>query len=219
MRITHHGHSCLLVETGGARILLDPGNLSSRLQQAEGVDLVVMTHQHPDHADLDQLRIVLAASPDARVVAEGETAASIAAESSGELRPEPLSPGQTISAADAVLEMHGEKHAFNHAGMSQVGNLGVLVRSPGEPRFFHPGDAYDAEPGPVDVLALPVNAPWCAVRDTLDFVRRLGPADVVPIHDGLLSPAGRAMYLMHTQAFGGDDLEVHDLADGSARSF
>ncbi|HEV3505907.1 MAG TPA: MBL fold metallo-hydrolase, partial [Actinomycetes bacterium] len=29
MRLTKLGHSCLLVEEGGARLLLDPGNLSS----------------------------------------------------------------------------------------------------------------------------------------------------------------------------------------------
>ena len=41
---------------------------------------------------------------------------------------------------------------------------------------------------------------------------RLAPASIIPIHDALLSPPGRAMYLDHICRFGGDDLTVHDLA-------
>jgi hypothetical protein len=71
----------------------------------------------------------------------------------------------------------------------------------------------------VDILALPVSAPWTAVRDTLDFVRRIEPRVAVPIHDALLSPAGRAMYLNHVKNFGGDGLELVDLAGGKPQEF
>jgi L-ascorbate metabolism protein UlaG (beta-lactamase superfamily) len=219
MRITHHGHSCLLVETGGARILIDPGNFSHGLEDVDGVDLVVMTHQHADHADADQLRIVLTNCPTARAVAEAQTAAAVTDQTSGEISPEPLSSGQSLEVASASVALVGEAHAFNHDQVPQVGNLGVVVAAPGEPRLFHPGDAYDAEPGEVDVLALPLSAPWCAIRDTLDFIRRIAPSTAVPIHDALLSPAGRAMYLMHTGKFGGQDLEVRDLSDGKPADF
>jgi L-ascorbate metabolism protein UlaG (beta-lactamase superfamily) len=219
MRITHHGHSCLLVETGSARILIDPGNFSRGLDSVDGVDLVVLTHQHADHADPDQLRTVLTNSPGAQVTAEAQTAAAITDQTAGEISPEPLTSGQTLDVGAAQLITVGEMHAFNHDQVPQVGNLGVVVTAPDEPRLFHPGDAYDAEPGQVDVLALPVSAPWCAVRDTLDFVRRIGPATAIPIHDALLSPAGRGMYLMHTGKFGGDDLDVRDLSDGAPADF
>ena len=81
-----------------------------------------------------------------------------------------------------------------------------------EPTLFHPGDAYDAEPGPIDVLAVPLNAPWTPVRDTIDFVRRLAPEGIVPIHDALLSPIGRKLYLTHVGTHGGEDLTLYDLA-------
>jgi L-ascorbate metabolism protein UlaG (beta-lactamase superfamily) len=220
MRITHHGHACLLVETTDARILIDPGNFSRGLDHVGDLDLVVMTHQHADHADPDQLRTVLTNSPQTRVVAEAQTAAAVTEATAGEITPEPLTSGQSLTAGSGTtLDLVGELHAFNHDQVPQVGNLGVVVTAPEGGRLFHPGDAYDAEPGPVDVLALPLSAPWCAIRDTLEFVRRLSPRVAVPIHDALLSDGGRAMYLMHTGRFGGDDLEVRDLSDGTPADF
>jgi len=41
MRITHLGHSCLLVEGGGVRILVDPGNFSSGFEELRGLDAVL----------------------------------------------------------------------------------------------------------------------------------------------------------------------------------
>ena len=187
MQITHLGHACLLVETGGARILLDPGNFSTGLAELTGLDAIVMTHQHADHADSDQLPGLVGANRDAMVMAETQTAEAVAEATSGKVRPEPLSSGQHVDVHGASLDLVGELHAFNHPGTPQVGNLGVVVKAPGQPTLFHPGDAYDAEPGDVDILALPLSAPWTAVRDTLEFVRRISPRVAIPIHDALLS--------------------------------
>ena len=112
----------------------------------------------------------------------------------------------------------GALHAFNHQWIPTVANVGVRLDAAGEPSLFHPGDAYDGEPGDIDVLAVPINAPWCAVRDSIDFVRRLAPRSMVPIHDGLVAPPGRALYLTHIATNGGDDLTLHDLAGRGAVS-
>ena len=90
----------------------------------------------------------------------------------------------------------------------------MVLRAEGEPTFFHPGDAYDAEPGEVDVLALPLNAPWAASRDTIAFVRRIAPRVAVPVHDALLSPAGRGLYLSQVKNFGPEGMELRDLSGG-----
>lgn len=38
MRLTKFGHSCLLVEEGGARVLLDPGSFSEGFEELDGLD-------------------------------------------------------------------------------------------------------------------------------------------------------------------------------------
>jgi len=63
MRITHLGHACLLVETGGQRILLDPGAFSSRIVDVTGLDVILITHQHADHLDLQRLPALLEINP------------------------------------------------------------------------------------------------------------------------------------------------------------
>src|SRR5699024_9484455 len=118
-----------------------------------------------------------------------------------EIRFEPLRPGSTTAVRELHVRVVGEKHAFNHDFAPIVPNAGLVLTAPDEPTLFHPGDAYDAEPGPVDILALPLNAPWAASRDTLSFVRRLRPDVIIPIHDGLLSDAGRALYGSHVRQF------------------
>ena len=211
MRITHLGHACLLVETSGQRILLDPGAFSSRIVDVTGLDVILVTHQHADHVDLQRLPTVLENNPQARLYAEPQAAAVM--EDAG-IASEYTVSGKTLTFGQVQVTAVGEKHALINEALPRIGNLGVVLRSEGEPSLFHPGDAYDAEPGHIDILALPLNAPWTASRDTVAFVRRIAPRVSIPIHDALLSAIGRRLYLSQVQSFGPDDMEVRDLSDG-----
>ena len=50
----------------------------------------------------------------------------------------------------------------------------------------------------VDVLAVPINAPWSALHQTVDFLRATAPARWIPIHDALLRSLGRGLYVGRT---------------------
>ena len=104
------------------------------------------------------------------------------------------------------------------AAQPEVALHWVVLSADGEPTLYHPGDALDGEPGEVDLLCVPVNAPWGKVSETVDFVRRVTPARaVVPIHEGLLVDAGREIYLKHVREFGADGgVEVLDLRGAGA---
>lgn len=211
MQLTHLGHACLLVEEGGQRILVDPGSFSE-LDGLRGLTAVVVTHQHPDHLDPRRGPDLLRANPDARVLVEAQTADVLAGEGLGG-RLERLEPGGQVDLDPVALRPVGEQHAVIHPWVDRIGNTGVVLEAPGAPVLFHPGDALDAEPGAVDVLAVPVNAPWGKVSETLEFVRRIAPRQgVVPVHDGLLNDTGRSMYLKHIGDFGAEGgVEVLDL--------
>lgn len=214
MRLRHLGHSCLLVEVADRTILIDPGSWSSDFEDLSGLDAIVVTHQHADHLDRGRFAGLVRSNPDATIVTDPQSAALLADDG---LMVTSWDDG-VIQVGDVSLSAHGNEHAFNHSRVPQVANVGVKVSAAGEPVLFHPGDAYDAAPGMIDILAVPINAPWTAVRDSIDFVRRIAPRSIVPIHDGLLSPAGRGLYLQHIGTHGGDDLTIHDLAgQGSVR--
>jgi len=212
MRITHLGHSCLLVETGGQRILIDPGTFSPGITDVTGLHVILVTHQHGDHVDLQRLPAVLEANPQARLYAEPQAAAVM--EKAG-IAAEHTVSGEVLTFGRVQVTPVGEQHALINEALPRVANLGVVLRSEGEPSVFHPGDAYDAEPGQVDILALPLNAPWTASRDTVAFAQRISPRVVVPIHDALLSAIGRRLYLSQVQSFGPEGMEIRDLSDGT----
>lgn len=217
MQITHLGHACLLLEYPAARLLIDPGNFS-RYDEVTGLDAVLVTHQHADHVEVEKLGALLAANPDAALYADPDTVALLAEQS---ITATPTRDAEAFSIGSVTVTPAGAQHALIHEYLPRIANLGLLFAADGEPSIFHPGDALDAEPAAhVDVLAVPLSAPWAAVRETIAFVRRIEPKVVVPIHDALLSQIGRGAYLHHVASFGADGgIEVRDLSDGVTAQF
>jgi L-ascorbate metabolism protein UlaG (beta-lactamase superfamily) len=213
MRIKHLGHACLLVETAQTRLLVDPGTYSSGYQGLTDLDAVILTHQHPDHVDVESIPDLLRGNQGAALLAEPETAEKLR-----DVTAHAFAAGDSDAFGDLTVTALGGQHARIHDLIAPLGNIGVLIREGGGPTLFHPGDSYaDAPPG-VDVLAFPLNAPWTRISETLDFLRRLAAPVLVPIHDGLLNDTGRSAYLMHVSNFGPAESELHDLSDGSAYS-
>ncbi len=198
MRITSFGHACLLVESDGSRVLLDPGVFSSGFEQLTELDAIVITHQHPDHVDVERLPQLLEANDAARLLAEPETAAEL---SRAGIEAQPLHPGERHTIGALPLHATGGRHAVIHPDLPRVGNVAVLLGTSradgGEGLLLHPGDSYDVVPSDVDLLALPLWAPWAKVSETVEYLRAVHPAVAVPIHDGPLQPAARSLYLTH----------------------
>src|SRR4051812_25886446 len=48
MRITKFGHSCIRIEHDGHTVVVDPGGFTQP-EAVDGVDAVLVTHEHPDH--------------------------------------------------------------------------------------------------------------------------------------------------------------------------
>ena len=207
MFVTYRGHSCLLLQVADRRILLDPGGFSD-FDDIRDLTAIVVTHQHADHLDVERLPALLRANPQARLIAEPQIADQIRERGFDVelLQGEPLHLGEGLTAHPIP-----GIHALIHEDLPRVGNTGVVFRAEGEPSLYHPGDDLAADPGPVDVLAVPLNGPWCALRDTVDFVRRIAAPCFVPIHDALLAPAGRDLYLGQVDALSGDGVHARDL--------
>jgi len=216
MRITHLGHACLLVETGDQRILIDPGSFSPGFDGLTDLDAILVTHQHPDHVDVDRLPALLDLNPDARLLTEPQTADQLVDK---DLPAQHLTAGEAVHVGPVEVTPVGRQHAMIHEYLPRIGNLGVVLRAAGEPSLFHPGDAYDAEPGDIDILAVPICAPWCAVKETIAFTRRITPRIAVPIHDAIVTPAGRKLYVGHTAGYGPEGMELRDLSDGQPAEF
>ena len=58
MKITKFPQSCLLIETKGKKILIDPGNLKYKEEYFDiwnNVDIILITHKHPDNCNAEIL--------------------------------------------------------------------------------------------------------------------------------------------------------------------
>ena len=200
MKLTHHGHSCIELHAGGVRVLFDPGTFST-FDDVSGVDAIVVTHQHPDHLDPDAVAGLVERNPDAAWFAEPQTADLLAGQG---VDATVTKAGATYDVKGLTLEGVGSTHAEIHPYIDRVGNVGIVVSADGEPRVFHPGDALEGRPADVDVLLTPIAAPWSSVKETIAFVRAVQPKHVVPIHDKIIAPAARGIFVTHVADHGLD---------------
>lgn len=179
MYITKFGHSCLLIEEKGARILLDPGSYSTTQNKVRNLNSVLITHEHQDHLDMRSLKTILHHNPHARIVATVGAGKQLEAE---EIAFEPIAQGGSFVTHGVLIEAYGHEHALLHASIPVVPNCGFFIAN----RFFYPGDAFVKPSKQVEILALPVAAPWMRLAEAIDYGLAAKPLMCIPVHDRML---------------------------------
>jgi len=199
VKITRFGHAALLVETDTTRLLIDPGGFSPDETFAlTDLSAIVVTHQHADHLDQERVQALVAANPDAVLLCDPETAGLV---TFGTWTAN--ADGLETAVGDLVVRGVGARHAVIVPEIPRIANVGVTVTSADGTTLFHPGDTYEYSPDDVDVLALPLGAPWTKVSETVEFVQRVRPRVVFPIHDLTISELAYPMYWARVAELGG----------------
>lgn len=211
MNITKYGHACLLVEEGRAKILLDPG-MWNPTPKAEGIDAVLITHEHQDHIDIEQLKKVLVKNPSAVVYTHaalhtllGEVGIAYVA----------LEEGETVEVKGVSIQSFGHDHAAIY-GPSPCRNTGYLIAG----KLYVPGDAlHDVPNKAVEILALPTGAPWMKLAEAIDYAKKVNPRVVFPIHDAMYTEDYQRGLV--PRIIGGNlaGIEYRDMAAGAVEEF
>jgi L-ascorbate metabolism protein UlaG (beta-lactamase superfamily) len=188
MSLERYGHSCVVLRTPGGSIVIDPGSFSDSSEALTCADAVLITHEHADHLQTD----VVAASG-LPVWGPAEVVRMLVDGGADPERLHSVVAGDVVEPAGIRVEVLGETHETIHPDLPRLANVGYLVAG----SVLHPGDAYvDVPEGTqVAVCLVPISGPWLRISDVVDWVRRVAPDRVVPIHDALLSPPGARLAL------------------------
>jgi L-ascorbate metabolism protein UlaG (beta-lactamase superfamily) len=196
MRITKFGHACVRLEAGGRTLVIDPGVWTSP-EAVDGADAVLITHEHPDHYDPERLRRAadVPVHTIEAVLEQMQEGAPDLAE-----RTSVVSPGGERHVAGFTVKAVGDLHAVIHPELPRFHNSGYVVEAD-DTRIYHPGDALTAPGEPVDVLCVPVSAPWLKASEAIDFAREVGAPRNLAIHDTVYSPEGLGIVDGHLRRF------------------
>jgi L-ascorbate metabolism protein UlaG (beta-lactamase superfamily) len=188
MKITKYEHACFTVELNGKMLVVDPGGYTTDFTPTENIVAVVVTHDHPDHFDAAALGAIIAHNPDAKVVAH-ETITKQFGDNGETLPYQSVASGDTITIDPFELTFNGGDHATIHDDLPHPVNLGVLINE----SIYYPGDSFVIPDQDVQILALPVSAPWSKLSESIDFLTKVKPAIAFPTHDAILSEAGKSL--------------------------
>ncbi len=179
MKVTKFGHSCLLVEENGVRILFDPGSFSNLQDSVQNLDIILITHEHLDHCDPESIKNILKNNPTVKIFTNHGVGAVLDKEG---IEYKILEDGEQTTYKDVLVEAFGDRHCVIYNSIPQIQNTGYFINH----KLFYPGDNFINPGKSVPVLALPVAAPWLKISETLDYAQAIHPQFWFAAHDGML---------------------------------
>ncbi len=185
MKIKKYLHSCVVLEENGKRLMFDPGAfvfIENQLKPEDigPVDVIVITHSHPDHYFPEALKALQALHPFTLVASE-EIIKFAQDEAGLECAVEYATPGEVKNIEGFSIQAFDVPH--ERIPVSCPHNMGYKIND----AVYHPGDSYlvPASLGRVKVLLLPNGGPWATTCQTVEFAKAVQPEIAVPIHDAV----------------------------------
>lgn len=182
MKLTKYKHACVRLEKDGKLLLVDPG-IWAEDEAFEGVDAILVTHEHFDHLDADRVRAL-----DVPIWTNAGVATELGADLADRITV--VKGGQSFEAAGFQISAYGNDHAII---LPELGvpceNVGYLI----EDAVYHPGDSFTRPDREVHTNLVPISGPWFTLPGAVQYVREVAAQQTVGIHDALLSDIGLTM--------------------------
>ncbi len=178
MRVKWHGHASFEVESQGFVVHVDPRTFRG---QAKKADLVLVTHAHESHFDVEGIRAV--AKPDALLAGPASAVRGVF----GHAHLRDVEPGDVFDHGRFTVHV---THAFHPEGdyHPQSEGVGYVVEAEGR-RLYHAGDTgihhgmHFLED--IDVALVPIGGLFnLSMHEAVSATKLINPDIVVPMHYG-----------------------------------
>lgn len=185
MILRKYAHPTVVLDENGVSLLIDPGTFTAAAPELiRAAAAVLITHEHPDHADIDLVTAALDSQPTLTVWAPPSVAALLP---DCPDRVRVVASGDSGIVAGFRVRVVGGAHAAIHPDLPESANVGYII----EENVYHPGDSYFVPDEPVRTLLVPMSGPFAHLEKIIDFIRAVQPVTAVQIHDMLLTDTGK----------------------------
>lgn len=188
VEITWLGHDGFKVEDGGESLVIDPFQLSHDAK----ADYVLISHEHFDHCNAEDLKKVLKSST--IVVAPASCKEELSKVAPKEVRT--VKPGDTVRVgsfeARAIPAYNTNKYndQGKHFHPKQDGKVGYYVKTKSGVTIYHTGDSdlipemQDLKP---DIALIPVSGTYVMTADeAVEAASKIKPKVAIPMHFGAI---------------------------------
>lgn len=184
MKLTKYEHACFVVERDDQSLIVDPGGYTTNLAIPDNVVAVVITHEHADHLDANNLDAIIDKNPTAVIIGHQDVVSKTNLQNT-----KSVVANEGIKIGVFELEFFGGEHAVIDPSIPVIANLGLMINN----LIYYPGDSFTTPELPVKVLALPVSAPWMKMSEAVAYLQEVKPELAFPTHDAILSDAGKSL--------------------------
>lgn len=184
MKITKYPQSCLMIETQGKKILIDPGSLgiTDQIKEEWGkADIILVTHKHSDHIHVETVSSLIEQGAELYTSKEVDEAFPI-------IDSNVVLEGDTLEfkgiKVEVVKAVHGYITSFKDESKAINENIGFIVDD-GTTRLYATSDTISFKNDyKCDIICLPVTGhgvvmgPWEAAL----FAKETSAKIIIPIH-------------------------------------
>lgn len=184
MKLTKYAQSCVLIETAGKRILIDPGTYvydgSFKPEDWKDIDILLLTHGHSDHCMPEAVDVIN--KNNSPLIIGSKWVGEIFSEKNIPLEVFDVGQEKTVDniKISAVRAQHGEHPDM---GESPEETIGFLIQ--GEKSVYHCSDTLFMKDKPhADVVLVPIcnDLVTMGPKEAAVFVKEIKPELAIPIH-------------------------------------
>jgi|APSaa5957512622_1039677.scaffolds.fasta_scaffold86703_2 L-ascorbate metabolism protein UlaG (beta-lactamase superfamily) len=189
MKITKYPQSCILIETKGKKILIDPGNYVYEETDItpdnwKDIDFLLITHRHHDHCMPEAIKVIKKNNPRINILGNSEV---------GDVLKEAGVGVEIVKVGDVqefenikievVKAVHGYWFEMKDKGFPKENN-GFIIND-GDLKVYHCGDTISFyNEFKVDVVLVPICGHGVVMEPDIAvaFCQEINPKLVIPIH-------------------------------------